>query len=433
MEDKKEFEILKSEELKEIVTAIPNWILRKGNTLILFVIIISIVFSYFIKYPETIISEAIITTLDPPQKIYTNVSGKIEHIFVQNNDLIKNSQAIALIENSAEYNDVKFLQKTINDFKINIDNIYFPIDQLPLLMLGEIDESYSNFENSYIKYDLLKKHKDFDIRSESNLFELSEKKRKYSSLKLKQKVDYSELELKRKDLNRYKTLFEKGIVSKQQYEQKQIDFLKVDKESKNTLLEISEIQNEISLSKEKLKLNDIDKIRSEKKVIKDVIQNFIKLKISIKDWKKKYLLISSKSGKVSFLKNYKKNDFIKENELFVSIVPLNNFKPIAILKTPVINSGKIKIGQRVLIKLQNFPYLEYGLLIGTVNYISLVPNEENKYLINVEINPDLLTTYNRKLPLRHEMIGEANIITKDLRLIERILNNIKYLITKNSL
>ena len=124
MEDKKEFEILKSEELKEIVTAIPHWILRKGNTLILLVILISIVFSYFIKYPETIISEAIITTLDPPQKIYTNVSGKIDRIFVENNDLVKNSQPIALIENSAEYNDVTLLQKTINDFNINIENIY---------------------------------------------------------------------------------------------------------------------------------------------------------------------------------------------------------------------------------------------------------------------------------------------------------------------
>jgi len=433
MEDKKEFEILKSEELKEIVTAIPHWILRKGNTIILLVILISIVFSYFIKYPETITSEAIITTLDPPQKIYTNVSGKIDRIFVENNDLVKNSQPIALIENSAEYNDVTLLQKTINDFNINMENIYFPIDQLPLLMLGEIDESYSNFENSYIKYELLKKHKDFDIKSESNSFELLENKRKYASLKLKQKVDYSELELKREDLNRYKTLFEKGIVSKQQYEQKQIDFLKVDKEGKNTFLEISETQNEISLSKEKLKLNDIDKIRSEKKVIKDVIQNFMKLKINIKDWEKKYLLKSSREGKISFLKYYKRNDFIKENALFVSIIPQGEFKPVAKLKTSVINSGKIKIGQHVNIKIKNFSYLEYGMLKGKVSNISLVPDDNDKYLIDVEINSNLLTTYNKRLPLRHEMIGEANIITKDLRLIERLLNNLRYLITKNSL
>jgi len=431
MEEKKEFEILKSEELKEIVTAIPHWILRKGNTIILFIILIFIVFSYFIKYPETITSEAIITTLNPPQKIYTNVSGKIEYIFVQNNDLVKNKQPIALIENSAEYNDVKLLQKTIYKFNIDTDNIYFPIDQLPLLMLGEIDESYSNFENSYIRYELQKKHRDFDIKSESNLFELSEKQRELSNLILKQKIDYSELELKKIDLNRYKSLFEKGIVSKQQYELKQISYLEVDKKNKITSLEISELKNEITQSQKNLKLNDIDKIRFEKKITKEVLQNFIKLQISIKDWEKKYLLISSKGGKVSFLKNYKNNDFIKENEFFVSIIPQGNFKPIAILKTPILNSGKIKLGQQVLIKLQNFPYLEYGLLIGTVNYISLVPNEENKYLINVEINPNLLTTNNKILPLQHEMIGEAKIITKDLRLIERLINNIRYLITKD--
>ncbi len=63
----------------------------------------------------------------------------------------------------------------------------------------------------------------------------------------------------------------------------------------------------------------------------------------------------------------------------------------------------------------------------------LVPDDDDKYLIDVEINSNLLTTYNKRLPLRHEMIGEANIITKDLRLIERLLNNLRHLITKNSL
>lgn len=428
---KREFEFIKSEELKEIVTAIPHWILRRGNTLVLIIIIISIVLSYFIKYPETIESEAIITTLDPPQMLYTNISGKIDHIFVENNDLVKNLQPLALIENSADYNNVRLLQKTINNFNINIDNIYFPIDQLPILMLGEIDECYSYFENSYIKYELLKKHKDFDIKYESNLIELSEKQRKLSNLKLKQQIDYAELELKREDLNRYSTLFEKGIVSKQQYEQKQIDFMKVDKECKITSLEISEIKNEINLSNKNVKLSDIDKIRIEKKLTKDVIQNYNKLKICINDWEKKYLLQSSTDGKISFLKYYKENEFIKKNELFVSIIPQGGFKPIAKLRTPVINSGKIKIGQRVIISLKNFPYLEYGMLRGTVSNISLIPDDDDKYLVDVEINPDLLTTYDIKLPLQHEMIGEAIIITKDLRLIERLLNNFKHLITKN--
>ena len=67
----------------------------------------------------------------------------------------------------------------------------------------------------------------------------------------------------------------------------------------------------------------------------------------------------------------------------------------------------------------NYPSDEFGELNGTVKSISLIPNEEGNYLINVELPQDLKTTYGKKIAFRQEMKGTANIVTEDLRLIER--------------
>jgi hypothetical protein len=64
-------------------------------------------------------------------------------------------------------------------------------------------------------------------------------------------------------------------------------------------------------------------------------------------------------------------------------------------------------------------------LNGKVSSISLVPNKEGNYLIDVELSKELITTYNKEIDFRQEMKGTANIITEDLRLMERFFYQLK--------
>ncbi len=65
------------------------------------------------------------------------------------------------------------------------------------------------------------------------------------------------------------------------------------------------------------------------------------------------------------------------------------------------------------------------MLTGTVKNISLIPNNEGLYLIDVDLSNKLVTTYNIQIDFKQEMRGEAEIITKDLRLIERFFYQLK--------
>ena len=91
------------------------------------------------------------------------------------------------------------------------------------------------------------------------------------------------------------------------------------------------------------------------------------------------------------------------------------------------NSGKIARGEKVLIKLDNYRYQEYGIIEGRVQNISFTPDEKGNYYVDVVLPRGLKTSYQKTLPFDKELKGNAEIVTQDLRLIERFFYQIRKL------
>jgi len=102
---------------------------------------------------------------------------------------------------------------------------------------------------------------------------------------------------------------------------------------------------------------------------------------------------------------------------------------------PVSGAGKVKINQEVIVKLADYPYMEYGYIKGLISNVSLVPSllqmgdgsSLDSYLVTVNFPNGLETNYGTKLDLKSESKAIAEIITKDRRLIERFFDNLKYI------
>jgi multidrug resistance efflux pump len=182
---------------------------------------------------------------------------------------------------------------------------------------------------------------------------------------------------------------------------------------------ISQLRESISNSKRTSKGTEISRIREEMTLLKNVIQSFNQLKKSIKDWEMQYVLSSKINGKVSFLNYWSQNQTVNQGDLVFTIIPNENAAFIAKLKTPAQNLGKVKIGQIVNIKLQNYPDYEFGVLKGKVNHISEISDKEGFYTIDVSLPEKLITSYNKEIEFKQEMRGTADIVTEDLRLIQR--------------
>ena len=84
--------------------------------------------------------------------------------------------------------------------------------------------------------------------------------------------------------------------------------------------------------------------------------------------------------------------------------------------------GKVKIGQRAIIRLPAFPEQEFGFIEGKVISISPVPDSKGRYILKISMPRGLITNYGKELPLIKTISGTASIVTKEKTLLRKMLN-----------
>jgi len=416
---------IRSEEVQEILSYVPHWMIRFGNALIFLLLLLVLAISYFVKYPDIINAKVVVTTTIPPEKLYARSTGQLESILVENDSYVNKNTIVGIIENSSNYKDVLILKNILDTLKIDKANFKFPFNELPYLILGEISTDFSVFETNYSEYLLNKKLQPYSNEFSANNLSLSEIKNRLAILITQRELNEKELEINSKDLDRNKILFDKGVISEQEYEQKQLEFTQFKRSLKNTNSSISQLREAISNSNKTINSSRINKTIDETRLLKKVLQSFYQLKKSIKDWELKYALKSSLAGKVSYISFWNENQMVNAGDLVFTIIPSNNLGYIGKIKAPIQNAGKIKIGQEVNISLANYPDTEFGLLHGNIENMSLFPDQDGNYLCRVNLKKELITSYNKEIEFQQEMSGKAEIITEDLRLIERFFYNIR--------
>ena len=182
---------------------------------------------------------------------------------------------------------------------------------------------------------------------------------------------------------------------------------------------MSDLEQEI-IGNEKTYLDQKNKYRSE------MLQAFNNLKSEVSNWELTYLMRSPIEGIVTFTKFWSENQNVTQGNKVFTVVPGNLGELIGKVELPIRGSGKVKPGFNVNVKFDNYPYMEYGMVKAKVKNVSLVP-EDNYYMVEVTFPNGLVTNYDKPLDLQNNLMGQAEIITEDLKLIQRIFNPLKAL------
>ena len=421
---------LRSDEVQEILSSIPNWIIRWGSILFLALILTLLFLLWLIKYPDVIQAEAVVTTVIPPEKIQAQISGKLDTILVKNNQDVNPGEILAILENSANYEDVYQLKSIIDSLEVQHDVLQMDFTNFPILFLGDIEAEFSIFENNLLQFKLFKKINDYSKESNAmtaNKMQLEYRLRNFEAQK---RIRFTELTLKKKDLDRHEVLYKKGVISKQELEAKQIELAEVRREYTDIEISMSEIEENLNEVQKDSSLLDNKQIKEEVTLFTTVIQSLDRLKKAILDWEKQNVLKSNIKGRISFLNHWYSNQNVNASEVIFTIIPGKKSPFIGKLKAPKQNSGNLLIGQKVLIQLENYPEEEYGFLQGIVENISKTTDVEGFYVIDVKLPPKMITSYNKEIAFKQEMSGTAEIITKDFRLIDRLWGPLKKEIIK---
>jgi multidrug resistance efflux pump len=82
------------------------------------------------------------------------------------------------------------------------------------------------------------------------------------------------------------------------------------------------------------------------------------------------LLIAPTSGTLNYLSVWSNLQEISAGDAVFSIIPADMGDLHARIILPFRGAGKVRPGQRVNIKLDGYPYMEYGMVVGHVHSVS---------------------------------------------------------------
>ncbi|MCX6320757.1 MAG: HlyD family efflux transporter periplasmic adaptor subunit [Bacteroidia bacterium] len=428
MKDRKP-EILYSDPVKEIMGNPPRKILRWGTTVMFSIFVLFILFAWLIRYPDTIPAPVEITTENPPVTLVSKITGRIKHLNISDKGKVSKGQVLAVMQTAATINEIEKLRKfTDTVTRVNALSIESVSE---MAELGEVQIYYGTFRKALLEYQNFIKNDLYGNKISSSREKLSQIAIYLKGLRQSEKLYSENLVLDSIRHQRSLSLFKADtVIPAGELDKSEQTFLK-------QKIDFNSIRNEISAKiidqtneEELLKEYSLKKTEEMEKLYSSLNESFGNLKAQVKIWENDYLLISPIGGIVTFTKFWSENQSVNKDEPVLAIVPDNPGKYIGRIYLKMQRSGKVKPGQDVNIKLSSYPYLEYGMLKGKIKTKSLVPAGDT-YVIEIELPSGLTTLYNRKLEFNQNMQGTAEIITEDVRLLQKIVNPFRYLISKN--
>lgn len=438
-EEKFYFPDERTEEVQHIIERMPTrfgfWI----SMIVLFLFISIFVFGWLVRYPDVVIGEISINTNKSPLKLVSNTSGKLKLNRITSADQVSEGQVLAYIDNSTNPINVFYIDSLLKTSNPNTDEILSLTikNKLPKnVRLGELNVKYYAFVRCL--QELLNFKEDRLLESQTinytNL--LNEQKQAIGTSNSRVEMAKNNLLYANKFYKRDSLLFTKKVISEVELDKSQLNYLSSKDGLQNAINNLINSRQNAQQTENKIQELNIQKPEKERELKISLVSAYNDLIDNIKAWEQKYVIKAPFPGKVQFLKFYRENEFVQSNEEVFKIVPKDE-KVFGQVTLPARGAGKIKIGQEVIIKLDNYPYMEYGTVTGKVKSISLTTNttrteksEIETYMVVVDFPHQLKTNYGTKLTFKAEARGSAEIITNDRRLIHRFFDNLKYAVSK---
>jgi multidrug efflux pump subunit AcrA (membrane-fusion protein) len=417
---------LRSDEFQEIVQQSPRWMIRSGISLIFGILILLLAGSYFFRYPDVINTNIVVLSENPPAYLAARTTARIDSLMAVDQQLVSENQIIAILENTADFEDAMKLKEQLlqlESFMLTFDTLSAIIPDFGL-QLGDIQPDYSSFVrmyNDYFSFLRLKLHPK-KIRSLKQ--QVAMNRIFYDRLWAQKQDMEADLRIVSSQFRRDSLLQIKGVLSNLDLEKSKGLLLQKKFNTNGARTKLAETQSSIIKLEQDVVDAEMEFADQKKKAQNSLIEAMNVLKSRLAYWEQAFIIRSPIAGKVSFTNFYNKNQQVKKDEIVFAVIPEIQSQIVGRISLPLKGAGKVAAGQKVNIRFDNFPYMEYGFLKGTVKSISLMPNNEN-YVVEVQLPQDMKTNYNIQLKFSQEMKGSAEIITEDLRLIQRFFNPVR--------
>ncbi|WP_198045002.1 HlyD family efflux transporter periplasmic adaptor subunit [Spirosoma montaniterrae] len=414
-----------SEAVSEVLSQPPASIVRWGTTVLFGALLLLLAGAWFIRYPDVIPGNALITTEQPPLKLLARANGRLTSLLVDDNTFVKRGTLLAEIDNTTRLENIPKLHRFITDARRLLADPTYTLPLLPEgIALGDAQDDYNHIVKSYREHKRL----------------LTDSYHGQQAAMLQQQItDYQQLiDLNERQLvlteqeygnaeQKYQTnasLYRQKVHSRLEFLDMENNFLQKKKE-RETFRKVI-VENRLILADKRRQLSEmsyqlLQKTRSHRDNIELHVRD---IENALQVWQYTYVLTAPTDGKLIYLSQLVKNQPVRIADTLFAVLPASRQPYVGFVTVPAQGAGKVRVGQWVVIKLNDFPYREYGVLRGRVMKIAPTTTPRT-YRLQVSLPNGLVSSYAKTLRFKPEMTGSAEIITDDMRLLERAFHNLR--------
>jgi HlyD family secretion protein len=419
---------LRSDEVQDFISRKPNFLIRWGTVLFFCVLVLMGTVCWFIQYPDLVVSKARLTSMNAPKEVITRTEGKLQQIAATNGDKVKQGTVLAYMESIANPAAVAQVQSNLDSILLYVsqnsaDQIvkFFPdySQQQYLKELGELQQPFQTFMQSFISFrDFI--CNGFYLRKRYMLqTDLNNITRLHVIIKEQQILLEKDVALSKQTFEANESLAKDKVISPLDYRNEQSKLIA--KQLSLPQIKSAIVTNESQQNEKHKELAELENQISVQK--NNFIQALQSLISQFQQWEFKYLLKAPIDGTVQMAGFYQQNQFIKSGQLLFYIQS-DSMQYFTEMFIPQYNFGKVKVGQDVLLKFFAYPYEQFGTVSGKIEFISPTPTDSG-YLAKVILPNGLTTNYGKTLQYQYGLFAQADIVTENMRLLERFYYNIR--------
>lgn len=415
-------EILSSE-VQEIIKYRPHWFVRKGNYIFLGVILLLLLLACIVSYPDTINATVRLQATNGPALISAKMEGKLDKLVVKNGDWVTRGQPLAYIHNSADHGQLEELRMWMMRAEADIekpDLSVFAGKTLPVFTnLGELQAAFQDFQNEFREIKQVYANGYYSKKKASLEKDLDYISKMKNNLVQQQELITQDQQMQENELKVYEQLAKEKVIAPMELNQYKSRLISKEQSLKQARSQIT--STEMNSHGKRKELLELDKMVADQE--QRFRSSFLILKNQLDEWLQQYVITAPEDGQIEFISFFQENQLLSRGQLLFHILQKQSGY-YAEMRAGQAGIGKIRNGQKVIIRIAGYPSQEFGHLEGRVAFVSNIPGERDSFLIRVELPRGLTTNYNKALLFRNNLSATAEVITDDRKLIHRIIGRL---------
>lgn len=429
MTEERNFVELRSEEVQEILGTPPGWLVQWGTLVVLLGFALLAGVAWFVRYPDVVLSEKLsITTANPPVDVVAQNDGRVAELLVSDNTLMGEQQPIAVLQSTALYADVHRLDTLVTGWQKISTDAFRQLQYPELLSLGELQSEYAVFIRDLEDFKFGRESRSNSVQSNIGAIQMQIRQLE-QSLVFEQKAlkrTNEDLKIAESFFERQKELQKSGLISEIKMDEERQKVSAIENERDRHEGNMLEKNREIIALRSNISSANFGQQENSSTSSTRLLASLNALRSGIDKWKQTYVLSAPIAGRVVF-SGLTLQQYVRNGETVVTIVPEKQEAIVGRVLLPVEKSGKVIEGLTVIMKLDNYPYQEFGAIIGKVASKSAIPkNREYTILVNdIQVDSNrLITSIQKKIPFEQQLLGTAEIVTEDKGFLERVLEQV---------